>query len=112
MDISITVEFEPSFYTKTDLTTYLSMIDITMNECSEKLLDYIKAEAPVRTGRLRDGHYLQKGNKWFNIQNEAYYWKYVVFRGNVYINRGLLQFIADKIMEDSVERQVNIINAV
>ena len=97
---NITVELQPSYYTKINNYIYPQIIDEVIGESGEDLLDFIKDEAPVRTGRLRDGHELHKGNGWINITNEAYYWKYVVWRGNDYLNRGLIQFINSKIIEE------------
>lgn len=100
MGIYITVELSEGFYSKTNPSTFNLLINQTVNDCANELLEYIKGEAPVRTGRLRDGHQLQKNGNWINIVNEAYYWKYVIARGNDYIDRGLLQFINDRIIEE------------
>ena len=104
--IRVTVELQPSFYYKTDPSTYIQMERETIKESGEELLEYVKAEAPVRTGRLRDGHYIEYNGNWINLKNEAYYWKYVVWRGNDYINRGLLKFISDRIVEENAMEQL------
>lgn len=109
MGISITVELEPSFYTKVDVSLYREAISRTLEECGDELLDCIKEEAPVRTGRLRDGHFLQKGEGWVNIQNEAYYWKYVVYRGNDYVSRGLLQWINSQRVQDIFTEELQMV---
>lgn len=106
MDINITIELEPSYYTKINNYIYPQIINQVLEESGEHLIDYIKDEAPVRTGRLRDGHELNKGYGWINITNEAYYWKYVVWRGNDYINRGLLQFINNQIIEQKTTEKL------
>ena len=105
-NFNITIELEPSYYTKINNYIYPQIINSVLEESGEELLDFIKDEAPVRTGRLRDGHELQKGNGWINITNEAYYWKYVVWRGNDYINRGLLQFINAQIIEEKTNEKL------
>ena len=101
-NFDFTIEFLPGFYTKTDPNIYHYLLTETMNDSGEHLLELIKEEAPVRTGRLRDGHELQIHGDWINITNEAYYWKYVVMRGNDYIDRGLLRFIAENILEEKL----------
>lgn len=105
MEINITIEFTPSFYTKINNYIYPQIINDVLEESGEQLLDYIKAEAPVRTGRLQAGHSIQKGNGYINITNEAYYWKYVIMRGNDYIDRGLLQFINEQIIEQKTQEK-------
>ena len=92
-DITVTFEPQTSFYQKTDATLHKAIIKETLESSSETLLEMIKEEAPVRTGRLRDGHYIETRGDWINIKNEAYYWRYVIALGNDYINRGLLEFI-------------------
>lgn len=92
-DITVTFEPQTSFYQKTDAIFHKAFIKETLEASSETLLEMIKEEAPVRTGRLRDGHYIETRGDWVNIKNEAYYWKYVIALGNDYINRGLLEFI-------------------
>lgn len=92
-DITVTFEPQTSFYQKTDAILHKALIKETLEASSETLLEMIKEEAPVRTGRLRDGHYIETRGDWVNIKNEAYYWKYVIALGNDYINRGLLEFI-------------------
>lgn len=106
MEFNITVEFTPSFYTKINNYIYPQIINKVLEESGEELLEYIKEEAPVRTGRLRDGHSIQKKYGYINITNEAYYWKYVVMRGNDYISRGLLQFINRQIIEEKTQQQM------
>ena len=104
--ISVTVELMPSYYTKINNYIYPQIIDQVLTESGEELLEYIKDEAPVRTGRLRDGHGIKKGYGWINITNDVYYWKYVVWRGNDYIDRGLLQFINSQIIEEKTTRKL------
>ena len=106
MEISITIELTPSFYTKINNYIYPQIINRVLEESGEEMLEYIKEEAPVRTGRLRDGHGIQKKYGYINITNEAYYWKYVIARGNDYINRGLLQFINEQIIEEKTQEQM------
>ena len=96
----VTFEFMPSYYQKINNYIYPRIINEVLEEAGEELLNYIKEEAPVRTGALRDGHQLQKKYGWINITNDVYYWKYVIWRGNDYLDRGLLQFINDKIIEE------------
>ena len=103
---NITIELQPSYYTKINNYIYPQIINEVIGESGEELLDFIKDEAPVRTGRLRDGHEIHKGNGWINITNEAYYWKYVVMLGNDYIDRGLLQFINSQIVEQTTNRKL------
>ena len=103
---TVTTEFMPSYYQKINNYIYPQIINQVLEESGEELLVYIKDESPVRTGRLRDGHMLQKGNNWINITNEAYYWKYVIWRGNDYLNRGLLQFINDRIIEEKTTEKL------
>ena len=97
---TVTFELMPSYYTKINNYIYPQIINRVLEESGEDLLEFIKEESPVRTGRLRDGHGIQKGHLWINITNDVYYWKYVVWRGNDYLNRGLLNFINAKIVED------------
>lgn len=104
--VRITVELQPSFYLKTDPYTYQQVEKETIRESGEELLTYVKDEAPVRTGRLRDGHYIETRENWINIKNEVYYWKYVIGLGNDYINRGLLKFISDMIIEEKAMEQL------
>lgn len=104
--INVTVEFTPSFYMKVNNYIYPQIIDEVLEESGEELVKYLKEESPVRTGRLRDGHKLQKSMGNINITNEAYYWKYVIMRGNDYISRGLLQFINDKIVEEKTAEKL------
>ena len=108
--INITFEIQPSFYMKTDPQSFQELIEITLDESAEELLQAIKDECPVRTGNLRDGHYIQKGNNWINIKNDVYYWRYVVFRGNDYLNRGLLQFIESQIIEEKFLEKMHRLN--
>lgn len=108
--INITFEIQPSFYMKTNPQSFQEIIELTLDESAEALLQAIKDECPVRTGNLRDGHFLQKGNNWINIKNDVYYWKYVVFRGNDYLNRGLLQFIESQITEEKFIEKVYRLN--
>ena len=82
-NFTITFEAQPSFYQKTDPQLHKAIINNTIKESSETLLETIKKEAPVRTGRLRDGHYIETKENWANIKNEAYYWKYVIDRKSV-----------------------------
>lgn len=103
---TVTVELQPSYYTKINNYIYPQIINEVLRESGEELLEYIKDEAPVRTGRLRDGHELNKGNGWINITNEAYYWKYVVWRGNDYLDRGLIQFINNRIIEEKTNEKL------
>ncbi len=105
-NINITIELLPSYYTKINNYIYPQIINQVIEESGEELIEFIKDEAPVRTGRLRDGHTIRKKGNWINITNEAYYWKYVVWRGNDYINRGLLQFINDKIIEEKFSEKL------
>lgn len=107
---TVTFEIQPSFYTKTGHDTINTLLNETLTETSEELIEYVKKECPVKTGTLRDGHYVQAGNNWVNIKNDVYYWKYVVYRGNDYINRGLLQFINRKILEEKVKEKCDEIN--
>ena len=104
--IKVTFEIQPTFYIKTDPDNLMGIIQQTLETSSEGLLESIKRECPVRTGTLRDGHYIQTGNNWINIKNDVYYWQYVVFRGNDYINRGLLQFIESQTAEDKFSEKV------
>lgn len=105
-DWNITIELTPSYYTKVSPEQYPPIINRVLEESGAELVEYIKDEAPVRTGRLRDGHELQKGNGYINITNEAYYWKYVVWLGNDYINRGLLEFINSQVIEEKTTEQL------
>lgn len=98
-DITVTFEPQTSFYQKTDARLHKAIIKETLETSSETLLELIKEEAPVRTGRLRDGHYIEVRGDWINIKNEAYYWRYVIALGNDYINRGLLEFINSQTIE-------------
>lgn len=99
---NITLELMPSFYVKTDPKEFEEAIQYAMENSSERLLELIKEECPVRTGNLRDGHHITHGMNWINISNNVYYWKYVVWRGNDYIDRGLLRFIGEQIIEDAM----------
>lgn len=98
-DITVTFEPQASFYQKTDARLHKAIIKETLESSSEELLELIKEEAPVRTGRLRDGHYIETRGDWVNIKNEVYYWRYVIALGNDYINRGLLEFINSQTIE-------------
>ena len=104
--INVTFELMPSFYTKTDPDLYMEIIQETLEESAEQLLETIKDECPVRTGNLRDGHHIQKRLHWINIANDVYYWKYVVWRGNDYLDRGLLQFISSQTTEENFNRKI------
>lgn len=97
---TVTAEFTPAYYNKINDYIYPQIINQILEESGTELLEYIKDEAPVRTGRLRDGHELQKGHGWINITNEAYYWKYVIWLGNDYLSRGLLNFINAQIVSE------------
>ena len=103
---SVTIEISPSYYQKRNNYRYPKIINDVLEESGEELLTFIKEEAPVRTGRLRDGHALQKGAGWINITNDAYYWKYVIWRGNDYINRGLIRFINTQITEQKTRQHL------
>lgn len=103
---TVTAEFTPSYYTKINNYIYPEIIDRVLKDSGEELLEYIKDESPVRTGRLREGHSIREGYMWINITNEAYYWKYVVWRGNDYLNRGLLQFINNSIIEETLSEKM------
>lgn len=107
MATNITIEILPSFYMKTDPGIHQEIINNNININAEKLLQNIKEEAPVRTGRLRDSHHItQNGPYNINITNTQYYWKYVVWRGNDYITRGLLQFITSQIITETYHEQL------
>lgn len=112
MGFNITIELQESFYTKTNPSNYILVEKETVKQSSETLLDYVKDESPVRTGRLRDGHYLEINGNWINIKNEAYYWKYVIWRGNDYISRGLLRFISDRIIEENAMEQLRMMGII
>ena len=103
---TVTAEFMPSYYQKINEYIYPQIINEVLAESGDSLLNYIKDEAPVRTGMLRDGHSIRKGYNWINITNEVYYWKYVVWRGNDYINRGLLNFINNMIIEEKLTEKM------
>ena len=107
---TVTFELQPSFFIKTNPKTIKGLINETLEQSSEELLEMIKEECPVDTGTLRDGHYIQKGNNWINIKNDVYYWKYVVYRGNDYLNRGLLQFINSQIVEETFSEKISELN--
>lgn len=104
---TVTVELTSAYYTKINNYIYPQIINNVLAESGEDLLEYVKDEAPVKTGRLRDGHELQKGYGWINITNEAYYWKYVIWRGNDYISRGLLNFINAQIISEKTSETLS-----
>lgn len=73
------IEFTESFYRKTNPSNYSEALTETMQYMGNLIVEGLKDEAPVRTGRLRDGHYsIVEGND-ILIGNDVEYAKYVIY---------------------------------
>ena len=53
---SIKVDFNDSFFTKTKTDFYESALKESIEYVTNEFVNACKDEAPVRTGRLKDGH--------------------------------------------------------
>lgn len=77
--IDIDIQFSNSFYKKLDSKNLLDSaskaIEYAGRECNEE----IKKEAPVRTGRLRDGHELRGVGLQAVLVNNVEYFPFVVY---------------------------------
>lgn len=76
----VTVEFTDSYYTKLNPETYVDSAKECMKYMADILNDEIKDEAPVRTGRLREGHYVREDNGLsYFLCNNVEYAPYVIY---------------------------------
>ena len=75
----IKIEYTDSFYLKTDPTIYKEGLRDVIKYVAEDIVKSLKTEAPVRTGRLRDGHYSRLENLNAYIGNNVPYAKYVIY---------------------------------
>lgn len=96
---TVTVEFTPSFYKKTDPERANKAARKAVDECLIRLEVDLKKEVPVRTGYLRDSHatQLKPGTSKIigEVYNHAKYWRYVHFgtskqAPNQWITRSLI----------------------
>ena len=76
---TVEVKINDSFYRKTDPNTYIEAINDVMEYTTSMLLEAVKDEAPVRTGNLRDGHYMTSSKLTYMIGNNVEYAPYVIY---------------------------------
>lgn len=73
------VDFTDSFYKKTNPQNYIDALQDTLGYMGDLFVQGLKDEAPVRTGRLRDGHYSMIMSNQVLIGNNVPYAKYVIY---------------------------------
>lgn len=75
----VKINFNSSFYKKTDASLYQDALKESIEYMTNAFVDECKKEAPVRTGRLRDGHYSRVQGLTGIIGNNVDYAPYVIF---------------------------------
>ena len=75
----VDVKFNESFFKKTDSKLYIESAEDTISYLAEQYNQEVKNEAPVRTGRLRDGHTVQVDGLQAYILNNVEYASYVIY---------------------------------
>ena len=79
LNLDIKVEFTDSFYKKLNSMNMVEACSDTINEITDELVEECKAECPVRTGNLRDGHFSSKTILQGNVHNHVHYAPYVIY---------------------------------
>lgn len=79
MNVELEITFTDSFYRKTNPETYKEALRDSLTYLGETAVNAMKSEAPVRTGRLRDGHYLTVQDLSVSIGNNVEYAPYVIY---------------------------------
>ena len=77
--IEIKIDYNDSFYKKTNPNTYIQAISETIEFVTSQFVEGCKDEAPVRTGQLRDGHYSKVNGLEGYVCNNVEYAKYVIY---------------------------------
>lgn len=75
----VEVNYLDSFYLKTSPDVYLEAMKDAIQFMGDDIVDALKSEAPVRTGRLREGHYSINNGLSLIISNDVEYAKYVIY---------------------------------
>lgn len=76
---SIKVDFNDSFFTKTKTDFYESALKESIEYVTNEFVNACKDEAPVRTGRLKDGHYARMDGLTGIVGNDVEYAPYVIY---------------------------------
>ena len=79
MNIELDITFTDSFYLKTNPNTYKEALKDSLTYVGETAMNEMKNEAPVRTGRLREGHYVTVNDLSVSIGNNVEYAPYVIY---------------------------------
>ena len=104
LDLDIKIDFTESYRKKMNSMSYVEACSDAIHEVTEELLQEVKNEAPVRTGKLRDGHFSSTTILQGNIHNHVEYAPYVIYgtsrqSPNNYPQRALNKVMAnDKIV--------------
>ena len=77
--INIRVEFNNSFFKKTNSRILQESFQDVIEYTTETICNGCKDEAPVRTGKLRDGHYTNVRGLTGEVKNDVEYAPYVIF---------------------------------
>lgn len=75
----VEIEFTDSFHNKTNTEHYMDALQEALEYMGNEFLNALKDEAPVRTGRLRDGHYMNVSKDTVSIGNNVEYASYVIY---------------------------------
>lgn len=73
------IKFNDSYTNKTDPDSYLKAMSDTVQEVCEETMKECQVECPVRTGNLRDSHFVEGEHLEATLRNSAEYWIYVVY---------------------------------
>ena len=75
----VKIEYSDSFKRKTSKDAYEKAIMESLDFVGDALLKECKNESPVRTGRLRDGHYIEREGFGIYLCNNVEYAPYVIY---------------------------------
>ena len=73
------ITFNDSYYAKTNPENYVNAMKATVGDTADATMSECQSECPVRTGNLRDSHFVEKDEFTATIHNSAEYWIYVVY---------------------------------
>jgi hypothetical protein len=76
---AIRVQFNDSFYKKTDPKTYQAAVQETVGKLTLKAENLCKKEAPKKTGNLRGGHHSEIKGYTGYVKNPVHYWRWIVY---------------------------------
>jgi len=77
--ITISVDYKPSFYKKTNPETYRTALKTTIRKATLEAESQCKKECPVQTGTLMRGHASSFGELEGSVTNGVEYAKYVIY---------------------------------